>query len=150
MAKVKAHLASTFDVRDLGEAIYFLGMELTRDPGGADLEARTEEADGGVVRAVRADGRHGRGSTPLGTGEKLMKEGEPLDTAKFPYSKLVGSLLYLSSVHAPGHCSGGWGASALHERADGGALGGGARGRTLLSRNAGGSRGNLRGKRGAP
>src|SRR3569833_2908189 len=31
IAKVKAHLADKFDVRDLGEATYFLGMELARD-----------------------------------------------------------------------------------------------------------------------
>ena len=30
-AKVKAHLAEKFDVRDVGEATYFFGMELTRD-----------------------------------------------------------------------------------------------------------------------
>jgi hypothetical protein len=31
VAKVKAHLTAKFDVRDLGPATYFLGMELSRD-----------------------------------------------------------------------------------------------------------------------
>ncbi|GAQ92751.1 hypothetical protein KFL_011220010 [Klebsormidium nitens] len=38
IAKVKAHLGEKFDVRDLGEAKYFLGMELARD-----REARTRK-----------------------------------------------------------------------------------------------------------
>jgi hypothetical protein len=35
-------------------------------------------------------------SVPLATRRKLTKEGEPLDTQRFPYSELIGSLLYLS------------------------------------------------------
>jgi hypothetical protein len=31
VAKMKAHLTTKFDVRDLGPATYFLGMELSRD-----------------------------------------------------------------------------------------------------------------------
>ncbi len=34
-------------------------------------------------------------------GEKLKKEGEPLDTVRFPYNKCVGSLLYLSMCTRP-------------------------------------------------
>jgi hypothetical protein len=33
---------------------------------------------------------------PLAAGEKLRKEGEPLDTVRFLYSECVGSMLYLS------------------------------------------------------
>jgi hypothetical protein len=38
---------------------------------------------------------------PISPGEKLMRDGEPLDRAKFPYSELVGSLLYLSVCTRP-------------------------------------------------
>ncbi|GAQ92986.1 hypothetical protein KFL_012360010 [Klebsormidium nitens] len=68
IAKVKAHLAEKFDVRDLGEA---------------------------TLAGARAR------SVPLGAGEKLAREGKPLDTAKFPYSELIGSLLYLSVCTRP-------------------------------------------------
>jgi hypothetical protein len=35
-------------------------------------------------------------SVPISPGEKIVRDGEPLDRAKYPYSELVGSLLYLS------------------------------------------------------
>jgi len=38
---------------------------------------------------------------PLAAGEKLRKEGEPLDMMRFPYSECVGSLLYLSVCTRP-------------------------------------------------
>ncbi len=40
-------------------------------------------------------------SMPQAAGEKLKKEGEPLDTVRFPYSECVGSLLYLSMCTRP-------------------------------------------------
>ena len=100
VAKVKAHLARTFDVRDLGEATYFLGMELARDREARTLKLTQKRQTGELL------GRHGLAgarprSVPLGTGEKLTREGTPLDTAKFPYSELIGSLLYLSVCTRP-------------------------------------------------
>jgi hypothetical protein len=38
---------------------------------------------------------------PLVAEEKLKEEGEPLDTMRFPYSKCVGSLLYLRVCMRP-------------------------------------------------
>jgi hypothetical protein len=38
---------------------------------------------------------------PQVAGEKLRKEGEPLDTMRFPYNECVGSLLYLSVCMRP-------------------------------------------------
>jgi hypothetical protein len=95
VAKVKAHLTTKFDVRDLGPATYFLGMELSRDREARSLKLTQKKLMGELIsRYGLADAR--AHSVPLATGEKLRKEGEPLDTVRFPYSECVGSLLYLS------------------------------------------------------
>ena len=87
-AKVKAHLASKFDVRDLGEATYFLGMELTRDRAARTLKLAQRKLTGEPLGRYSLSDARTR-SVSLGAGEKLTKEGEPLDTAKFSYSELV-------------------------------------------------------------
>jgi hypothetical protein len=38
---------------------------------------------------------------PQAAGERLRKEGEPLDTVRFPSSECVGSMLYLSVCTRP-------------------------------------------------
>ncbi|GAQ93443.1 hypothetical protein KFL_015360015 [Klebsormidium nitens] len=96
----KAHLAEKFDVRGLGEASYFLGMELARDREAHTLKLTQKKLTGKLL------GRHGLASArarsvPLGAVEKLTREGEPLDTARIPYSELIGSLLFLSVCTRP-------------------------------------------------
>jgi hypothetical protein len=100
IAKMKAHLAEKFDMRDLGEATYFLGMELTRNREARTLKLTQEKLTGELVRRYGLADARAR-SVPLGTGDKLTKEGEPLDTKRVPYSGCVGSLLYLSACTRP-------------------------------------------------
>jgi hypothetical protein len=59
IAKVKAHLAEKFDVRDLGEATYFLGMELTRNRQARTLKLSQKKLTGGAGRTLRTGGRAG-------------------------------------------------------------------------------------------
>ncbi len=100
VAKVKAHLTTKFDVRDLGPATYFLGMELSRDREAWSLKLTQMKLTGELIsRYGLADAR--ARSVSLVAGEKLRKEGEPLDTMRFPYSECVGSLLYLSMCTRP-------------------------------------------------
>jgi hypothetical protein len=59
---VKELLGAMFDVCDLGEATYFLGMEVTRDWEASNwtLKSTQKKADGGVVVGeVRDGGRQG-------------------------------------------------------------------------------------------
>ena len=100
LAKVKSHLASKFDVRDLGEAEFFLGMELTRDRTARTVKLTQKKLTRELVERFGMTEAKAR-SVPLGAGEKLTRDGEPLRTDKFPYSELIGSLLYLSVCTRP-------------------------------------------------
>jgi hypothetical protein len=99
---VKEQLAAAFDVRDLGEAAYFLGMRLVRDRGSRTLKLTQQRL------ATELVARYGLGeakakSTPMSSSVKLTKasQGSSLDTEQFGYSELVGSLLYLSVCTRP-------------------------------------------------
>lgn len=97
---MKAHLTAKFYVRDLGPATYFLGMELSCDQEARSLKLTQKKLTGELIsRYGLADAR--TCSVPLAAREKLRKEGEPLDTMRFPYSECVGSLLYLSVCTRP-------------------------------------------------
>ncbi len=100
VAKVKTHLTAKFDVWDLGPATYFLGMELSRDREARSLKLTQKKLTGELISQYGlADARVC--SVPQAAREKLRKEGEPLDTVRFPYSECVGSLLYLSVCTCP-------------------------------------------------
>jgi hypothetical protein len=49
VAKVKAHLTAKFDVRDLGPATYFLGMELSRDREARSLKLTQKKLTGELI-----------------------------------------------------------------------------------------------------
>src|SRR3569623_1280881 len=100
VAKVKEHLASKFDVRDLGPAEYFLGMELSRDRVTRTVTLTQKKLPRELVERFGMTSAKPR-SVPLAAGEKLLKEGTLLDTATFAFSELVGSLLYLSVCTRP-------------------------------------------------
>jgi hypothetical protein len=100
VATVKAHLAAKFDVRDLGAAKFFLGMELTRDRAAHTLKLTQKKLTGELVERYGLTSARIR-NVPLGPGVKLTKEGKPLDTEQFSYSECVGSLLYLSVCTRP-------------------------------------------------
>jgi hypothetical protein len=67
IAAVKAHLAAKFDVRDLGEAKFFLGMELTRDRAERTLTLTQKKLTRELVERYGLTGARAR-SVPLGPG----------------------------------------------------------------------------------
>ncbi len=99
---IKARLTAIFDVRDLGEAKYFLGMRLDRD-----RQARTLKMTQGrlATELVHKHGlKEGRTkSVPMSTSIRLVQaeEDQLLDREEYHYSELVGSLLYLSVCTRP-------------------------------------------------
>ena len=84
----------------MGDPAFFLGMTIHRDRASktislgqkrhvTDLLEQYDMADAAPLK------------TPQATSIKLRAAGHPLDTAKYPYLALVGSLLYLAGGTRP-------------------------------------------------
>ena len=84
----------------MGAADYFLGMELTLDRRARTVTVTQTKLTRELIERFGLTNAKPQ-SVPLTAGEKLQKDGPPLDTAKSPYSELVGSLLYLSVCTRP-------------------------------------------------
>ncbi|KAL0745778.1 hypothetical protein Bca101_101721 [Brassica carinata] len=93
----KEFLKSVFDIKDLGEIKYFLGIEICRSKEGLfmcqrkytmDMLKETDVLGGKVAK------------TPLEEGYKVLREGEVEENQLFEdaklYRKMVGKLIYLT------------------------------------------------------
>ncbi|KAL0702312.1 hypothetical protein Bca4012_058434 [Brassica carinata] len=92
----KAFLKSSFDIKDLGELKYFLGIEMCRSKEGLFLSQRKYTLD-----LLNEAGKLGArvAKTPLEEGYKVLHEGEIDDTpfGDFKlYRRMVGKLIYLT------------------------------------------------------
>jgi hypothetical protein len=92
----KTYLKSVFDIKDLGELKYFLGIEVCRTLEGLFLSQRKYTLD-----LLNETGKLGSkpAKTPLEDGYKVTRKGEKDDTpyADAPqYRRLVGKLIYLT------------------------------------------------------
>uniref|UniRef100_A0ACD6APZ5 Uncharacterized protein n=2 Tax=Avena sativa TaxID=4498 RepID=A0ACD6APZ5_AVESA len=91
ISRLKDNLRKEFEVKDLGQLKYFLGIEIARSPEGIVLSQRKYVldllSDTGMLGCRVA-------STPIDQNHKLCAEsGDPVDKEK--YQKLVGRLIYL-------------------------------------------------------
>jgi hypothetical protein len=98
--EVKDKLDKVFDIHDLGEPHRFLGLEITRNRQRRTLKLSQCGAATALVSKYGLIDANSR-STPIGTGVHLCADGAQLDTYAYPYSELVGSLLYLSTCTRP-------------------------------------------------
>jgi hypothetical protein len=99
--KVKEALTTLFDARDLGDAVLFLGMVIHRDRAARTLKLTQERMTKELISKYGLDDGKPK-AVPLSPSVRLSKDdGEPLDTAVYTYSPLVGSLLYLSVCTRP-------------------------------------------------
>ena len=92
----KAFLRSSFDIKDLGELKYFLGIEMCRSKDGLFLSQRKYTLDL-LNEAGDLGGRAAK--TPLEDGYKVLREGEIEDkpyTDVKHYRRMVGKLIYLT------------------------------------------------------
>ncbi len=97
---VKRTLATIFDVRDLGEAALFLGMEIKRDRGKQSLSLTQERATCALLAKYDIITAKPK-TTPLSVSTRLIKSDGESERTSQPYSELVGSLLYLSICTRP-------------------------------------------------
>lgn len=95
MSKLKNHLKSKFDVRDLGDVKDCLGLEFTRSKKEITVRQR-----GYICDVLNRFGMFNCKpvSTPLEPGLKLVKEGVESGNGQCetPYRELMGALMYLS------------------------------------------------------
>lgn len=98
---VKKTVGSIFNVRDLGEAKFFLGMEISRDQKLGTIKLSQTKLTADIVSRYGMSGSKSR-NTPISLGTCLSKQGsQQLDKSTFPYTELVGSLLYLAACTRP-------------------------------------------------
>ncbi|KAF8055085.1 Retrovirus-related Pol polyprotein from transposon TNT 1-94 [Scenedesmus sp. PABB004] len=98
---VKAELFAAFKTRDLGEVSQYLGMHITRDRINKTIKITNEKMVTELVFKYGLADCAPR-DIPVSLGTKLTKDnGDPLDTAAYPYTSLVGALLYLSITVRP-------------------------------------------------
>jgi len=91
ITRLKENLSKEFEVKDLGQLRYFLGIEIARSPRGIVLSQRKY-----VLDLLNDTGMLGcrPASTPIEQNHKLCAQsGEPVDKEK--YQRLVGRLIYL-------------------------------------------------------
>jgi Reverse transcriptase (RNA-dependent DNA polymerase) len=82
---VKQMLMSVFDARDLGNAQYFLGMEIERDRMAGTLKLSQKKYAEDVVSKFGMAGAK-PASIPLSPSVKLVKDGgDPLDLTLYPF-----------------------------------------------------------------
>ena len=91
IAQLKENISKEFEVKDLGQLKYFLGIEIARSPRGIVLSQRKYVldllCDTGMLGCRPA-------STPIEQNHKLCAElGDPVNKER--YQRLVGRLIYL-------------------------------------------------------
>jgi hypothetical protein len=99
--RIAQQLSSAFDVHTIGEPQQFLGMEVKRDRDVGTIKLSQTKYVTSLMSKYGLEEAKMK-TVPLSPSTKLTKgDSAPLDTSKFPYSELVGSLLYLTVCTRP-------------------------------------------------
>ena len=98
--KVIGALKKAFTITELGDATYFLGMEITRDRQNKTLTLSQRKYSRGVIEQFGLTEANSR-QIPMAMNVKLLKEGDALDTSVHGYSEAVGALMYLACCTRP-------------------------------------------------
>ena len=109
LSDVKVWLAKQFDMKDLGEAAYVLGIQIFRDRKNRQLAlSQASYIDKMLSRYAMQDSK--KGMLPFVHGVHLSKEQSPKtpqeveDMRRYPYASAVGSLMYAMLCTRPDIC----------------------------------------------
>ncbi len=101
LAALKAELSSRFDMKDMGEAHFILGVQIRRDRARRQLSlSQAEYVRSVLARYNMADCKPA--ASPMATGAKLLKA-DPADGAETTpmYASAVGALMYAALATRP-------------------------------------------------
>lgn len=101
LKKLKNHLNSNFEIKDLGEINYCLGVEFTRSDRKICMNQR-----GYINELLSRFGMTEANTvgTPLDQNVRLTKQKESQIDERLPYRELVGALTYLAVTTRPDIC----------------------------------------------
>lgn len=108
MQLVKTQLSNKFDMTDLGEPSYLLGVQILRNKTNGTITLNQGKYIDDVLKRFGMSEAHGA-TTPLSAGIKLMKAPsvdnlppeEKAVVQAIPYKQAVGSLIYLTCLTRP-------------------------------------------------
>lgn len=94
LSELKARLASTFEMKDLGEARWFLGLEITRDRPRRTITLSQERYTLDILNRFGMAESHSV-STPMAASTRLEKLDAPSDSTTLQlYQQMLGCLMY--------------------------------------------------------
>ncbi len=109
LSEIKIWLAKQFDMKDLGEAAYVLGIQIFRDRKNRQLSlSQASYIDKMMIRYSMQDSK--KGQLPFRHGVHLSKEHSPKtpqeeeNMRQIPYASAVGSLMYAMLCTRPDIC----------------------------------------------
>lgn len=97
---VKGFLSGKFEMADMGEPSWFLGLEIKRDRSKGTLKISQRKYVSDCLKKFGMEGSNGS-ATPIALGLKLEKETRQSELDKMhkiPYKQLVGSLIFLTCL----------------------------------------------------
>ena len=101
--RVKTQIMSSFKARDLGEASYFLGMDIVRDRKKRTLIlGQRKYARDVLSRFGMLDAKSN--SLPAPANFRIQADGDPCDPTYLDYPAVVGCLQYLATCTRPDLC----------------------------------------------
>ena len=96
-------LSAKFSIRDLGDANFFLGMEIERNRESKTLKLSQKKYTLDILKRFNMIDSKTK-TVPMPANLKVQAAGTPLDTMQYPFAEAVGALMYLQVCTRPDLC----------------------------------------------